>query len=165
VVCFLLITRLQNSVPTSAFLSIPVSTLYLVCKTLLYFITLIWRSIWIMKTLFQQIYLPSWHLLSLRTIYSPQHHVLRASLRQYFLKKTPDVLVNLHCASFCTCIIVIDAICNLNTSSIYDVYWCEVRIWNAAKGHEQPRGSCSSGSNVNQYNIHVTYSPFSRQFY
>jgi len=37
----------------------------------------------------------------------------------------------------------------------------EVRMWNATTGHEQPRGSCSSGANVNEYNIHVKYSPFS----
>jgi hypothetical protein len=69
------------------FLSFPISTLYPSCKILLYFITLIWRSIWIMKTLFHQFYLFSWYFVSLRTIYSPQHHVLRASLLQCFSKE------------------------------------------------------------------------------
>jgi hypothetical protein len=101
-----------------------------------------------------------------------QNHILSSAPRStciitsLFLKKKPlDVFVNINCTSFCTCMIMIDVISNLNTSFLYVLQWREVRMWNAATGHEQPRGSCSCGANVNQYNIHVTYSPFSRQFY
>ena len=101
-------------------------------------------------------------ILSIFLILAVSHdHVLSSApsstciITSPFLKKKKNtllrILVNLNCASFCTCMIVNDVISNLNTSFIYDVYWCEVRMCNAATGHEQPRGSCWSGANVNQY--------------
>jgi hypothetical protein len=79
-----------------------------------------------MKTLSNFIYLPGTCSLS-----GPCNLLGNTSyVHHYFIvsnvKKIIDVIVNLNCASFGSCMIVVNVISNLNTSLLCDVYWCEV---------------------------------------